>query len=102
AGFGRGGGRGGGGAAGPGRGDGEGVWVASAGRVAERRRLTWVAADLSADTTIEGWGTLGFPCVDGRRLIASGPSLWLACERGVVRIDPAGSPVQRLELAPPA
>ena len=61
-------------AAGPGRGDGEGVWVASAGRVAERRGLTWVAADLSADTTIEGWGALGFPCVDGRRLIASGPS----------------------------
>jgi ligand-binding sensor domain-containing protein len=67
-----------------------GVWVASAGRVAERRGLTWVAADLSADTAIEGAGTLGFPCVDGRRLIASGRSLWLACERGVVKIDAGG------------
>ena len=88
-------------AAGPGRGDGEGVWVASAGRVAERRGLTWVAADLSADTTIEGWGALGFPCVDGRRLIASGPSLWLACERGVVRIDAGGSRIKLFELDPP-
>src|SRR5439155_633874 len=88
-------------AAGPGRGDGEGLWVASAGRVAERRGLTWVAADLSADTTIEGWGALGFPCVDGRRLIASGPSLWLACERGVVRIDAGGSRIKLFELDPP-
>src|SRR5439155_25514215 len=89
-------------AAGPGRGDGEGVWVASAGRVGERRGLTWVAADLSADTTIEGWGTLGFPCVDGRRLIASGPSLWLACERGVVRIDAGGSRIKLFELDAPS
>ena len=71
-----------------------GVWVASAGRVGERRGLTWVARDLSADTTIEGTGTLGFPCVEGRRLIARGRSLWLACERGVVRIDALGSSVR--------
>jgi len=92
-------------AAGPGGGrggGGGGVWVASAGRVGERRGLTWVAADLSADTAIEGSGTLGFPCVEGRRLIASGPSLWLACERGVVRIDAGGSRIKLFELDAPS
>src|SRR3989442_6722300 len=79
-----------------------GAWVASAGRVGERRGLTWVAADLSADTAIEGSGTLGFPCVEGRRLIASGPSLWLACERGVVRIDAGGSRIKLFELDAPS
>src|SRR5205809_5367222 len=38
---------------------GGGAWVASAGRVGERRGLTWVAADLSADTGVEGAGALG-------------------------------------------
>jgi len=80
---------------------GGGAWVASAGRVGERRGLTWVAADLSADTAIEGAGTLGFPCVEGRRLIASGRSLWLACERGVVRIEAAGSRIKLFELDNP-
>jgi len=75
-----------------------GVWVASAGRVGERRGLTWVARDLSADTTIEGTGTLGFPCVEGRRLIARGRSLWLACERGVVRVDAPGSRIRLFAL----
>jgi ligand-binding sensor domain-containing protein len=75
-----------------------GAWVASAGRVAERRGLTWVAADLSADSTIEGAGTLGFPCVEGRRLIARGRSLWLACERGVVKIDAGGAGGARTRL----
>jgi len=69
--------------------------------VGERRGLTWVAADLSADTAIEGAGTLGFPCVEGRRLIASGRSLWLACERGVVRIEAAGSRIKLFELDNP-
>ena len=63
-----------------------GVWVASAGRVGERHGLTWVASDLSADTTIEGPVALGFGCVQGRRLLATGGALWLACERGVIRI----------------
>src|SRR5213076_2722548 len=48
-----------------------GVWVASAGRVGERRGLTWVARDLSADTTIEGTGTLGFPCVPVPSIVVS-------------------------------
>ncbi len=64
-----------------------GVWVASAGRVGERQGLTWVAADLSADTLIEGPGSIGFPCVEGRRLLATGSSLWLACERGLLKIE---------------
>lgn len=64
-----------------------GVWVATAGG-GERRGLTWLAADLSADTAVEGPGVLGFPCLEGRRLLASGRSLWLACERGVAQIDP--------------
>src|SRR6266540_1498861 len=63
-----------------------GVWVASAGRVGERHGLTWVASDLSADTTIEGRGdAIDFGCVQGRRLLATGGALWLACERGVIR-----------------
>ncbi len=69
-------------AAGPG-----GVWVASAGRAGQRHGLTWVAADLAADTAIAGPGALGFGCVEGRRLLVRGGSLWLACERGVVKID---------------
>src|SRR2546425_8761932 len=46
--------------------------------------------------------SLGFPCVEGRRLIASGPSLWLACERGVVRIDAGGSRIKLFELDAPS
>src|SRR5216117_2106055 len=73
-----------------------GVWVAAAGRGSGgggggvgggRRGITWVAADLSADTTIQGSGALGFACVEGRRLVTSGRALWLACERGVLKID---------------
>ncbi len=64
-----------------------GVWVASAGRGGgERHGVAWVAADLSADTTIEGPGALGLGCVQGRRLLAAERLLWLACERGVIRI----------------
>jgi len=62
-----------------------------------RRRGGWA----SGDTAIEGAGTLGFPCVEGRRLIASGRSLWLACERGVVRIEAAGSRIKLFELDNP-
>ncbi len=65
----------------------DGVWVAAVARLSERRGLTWVQADLSTDSVIEGPGTLGFGCVDGRRLLASGRSLWLACERGLVKIE---------------
>ncbi len=64
-----------------------GVWVASAGRGGgERHGVAWVAADLSADTTIEGPGALGLGCLQGRRLLAAERLLWLACERGVIRI----------------
>jgi ligand-binding sensor domain-containing protein len=70
---------------------GGGVWVASAGRGGERHGVTWVAADLSADTTIEGPGSLGFGCVQGRRLLATRQALWLACERGVIRIAGGGA-----------
>jgi len=61
-----------------------GVWVAAGG--GERRGISWVAADLSVDTTIQGSGALAFACVEGRRLLLSGGALWLACERGVLKI----------------
>jgi ligand-binding sensor domain-containing protein len=77
-----------------------GVWVASAGRVGERQGLTWVAADLSATTPLEGPGSLGFGCTQGRRLLAAHGFLWLACERGVIRIATAGgSAGQRSDAA---
>jgi len=79
-----------------------GVWVASAGRVGERRGVTWVPVDLSADTTIEGTGTLGFPCVEGRRLLAQGRSLWVACERGIVRVDARSSGIRLFPMDAPA
>jgi ligand-binding sensor domain-containing protein len=70
----------------------EGVWVASGSREGRggrgvRRGITWLATNLRADTAIEGSGVLGFPCVDGRRLLARAGALWLACERGVVKVD---------------
>lgn len=64
-----------------------GVWVTSLSRVGERRGLTWVAPDLSADSTIEGAGVIGFGCLEGRRLLATESSLWLACERGLLKIE---------------
>jgi ligand-binding sensor domain-containing protein len=76
-----------------------GVWVASAGRVAERHGLVWVTDDLSADTTIEGSDPLGFGCVAGRRLLAAGRWLWLACERGVVRIAAGSYAGRRFDVA---
>jgi ligand-binding sensor domain-containing protein len=76
-----------------------GVWVASAGRVGERHGITWVATDLSADTTIEGPGSLGFGCVQGRRLLAARDALWLACERGVIRIGREDGAPRRFDLA---
>ena len=72
-----------------------GVWVASLSRVGERHGLTWVAADLSADSTIEGAGVIGFGCLEGRRLLATGSFLWLACERGLLKIE-MGSDRSRL------
>src|SRR5438046_5345555 len=79
-----------------------GVWVASAGRVGERRGVTWVPVDLSADTTIEGTGTLGCPCVEGRRLLAQGRSLWVACGRGIVRVDARRSGIRLFPMDAPA
>jgi ligand-binding sensor domain-containing protein len=72
-----------------------GVWVASQSRAGERRGVTWVAADLAADSVIEGAGVIGFGCVEGRRLLASGSFLWLACERGLLKIE-VGSDRSRL------
>lgn len=66
---------------------GEGVWVTSLSRAGERRGLTWVAADLSSDSTVEGAGVTGFGCLEGRKLVAAGPFLWVACERGLLRIE---------------
>jgi ligand-binding sensor domain-containing protein len=67
-----------------------GVWVASLSRVGERSGVTWVAADLTAANTFQGAGVVGFGCLEGRRLLAVGPFLWLACERGVLKIDAGG------------
>jgi ligand-binding sensor domain-containing protein len=64
-----------------------GVWVASRSRVGERRGLTWVAADLSAMSATEGSGAIGFGCLEGRRLLVDGSFLWLACERGLLKIE---------------
>ncbi len=65
----------------------DGVWVASLSRVGERSGLTWVAADLTAANTFQGSGVAGFGCLEGRRLLADASFLWLACERGVLKID---------------
>ena len=72
-----------------------GVWVASLSRVGERRGLTQVAADLSAQTTFEGPGVIGFGCLEGRRLLVGESLFWLACERGLLKIE-AGSYRSRL------
>jgi ligand-binding sensor domain-containing protein len=87
----------------------EGVWVASSGlgsgggrgERGGRRGITWLAADLGADRAIEGSGSLGFPCVEGRRLLARGGSLWLACERGVVKVDAESYRSRLFELDSP-
>jgi ligand-binding sensor domain-containing protein len=65
----------------------DGVWVTSLSAVGERRGLTWVAADLSLDSTVEGAGVAGFGCFEGRKIVAAGPFLWVACERGLLRIE---------------
>jgi len=67
-----------------------GVWVASLSRVGERSGLTWVADDLTAAHTYQGAGVAGFGCLEGRRLLADASFLWLACERGVLKIDVEG------------
>lgn len=72
-----------------------GVWVASLSRVGERSGLSWVATDLSTSKTFQGAGVTGYGFLEGRRLLAAGPFLWLACERGVLKIDP-GSERSRL------
>lgn len=65
-----------------------GVWAAAAARPGERRGLTWVSADLSRTSASEGGGAaLGFAFLEGRRLLASGKHLWVATERGLLRID---------------
>ena len=70
--------------------EGDGVWAASVARPGaqgERRGITWLRADLSADSTVEGTGVQGVDCLDGRRVVADGQSLWVACERGVAKIE---------------
>jgi ligand-binding sensor domain-containing protein len=65
-----------------------GVWVATLPRpgTADRSGLTWVAADLASDSLVEGAGTMGLGCGQGRRLLASRSALWLACDRGLLEI----------------
>ena len=68
-----------------------GIWAATNARPggAERRGLTWVAADLSATRPNEGGGAvLGFTFLVARRLVAMDGALWLATEQGVMQIDP--------------
>lgn len=70
--------------------DKDGVWVATLARAGERRGLTWLAPDLTADSVMETSGTTPLGCADGRRLVAGGSFLWLACERGLLRISEGG------------
>ncbi len=77
----------------------DGVWAAANARPGERRGLTFVAADLAATRTSEGGGAaLGFNFSAVRRLLAAGGALWLATERGVLRIDPGTMRSQVFEL----
>ncbi|HUL04035.1 MAG TPA: hypothetical protein VLV16_12480 [Gemmatimonadales bacterium] len=67
------------------RGD-DGVWVATLAQVGERSGLARVSSALTTDSVLESSGASGFVCRAGRRLVASGSFLWVACERGLLRI----------------
>jgi ligand-binding sensor domain-containing protein len=69
----------------------EGVWVATMARPGERPGITWISADLTSDSLVEGSGATGFACALGSRLVASASALWLACERGLLRIAAGGA-----------
>ncbi len=65
-----------------------GVWVAALARPGERAGLAWVSADATQVRPLERAGAVASPFQEGRRLLARDRSLWLATERGVMRIDP--------------
>jgi len=82
-----------------------GIWAATNARPggAERRGLTWVAADLSATRPTEGGGAaLGFTFLVARRLLATAGALWLATEQGVMQIAPGTMMRLRLYDVPQA
>jgi len=64
-----------------------GVWVAALARPGERAGVTWVSADATLVRPLERAGAVASPFQEGRRLLARDRALWLATERGVMRID---------------
>ena len=65
-----------------------GVWVAALARPGERSGVSWVSSDATLVRPLERAGAVGSPFLEGRRLLARDRALWLATERGVMRIDP--------------
>jgi len=65
-----------------------GVWVAALARPGERAGVAWVSADATVVRPIERAGAVAPPFLEGRRLLARDRTLWLATERGVMRVDP--------------
>jgi ligand-binding sensor domain-containing protein len=80
-----------------------GIWTATSAHhgIAERRGLTWVAADLSATRPSEGGGAaLGFTFFQAWRMISARGALWVATEEGVWRIDPTTFRARRFDVYP--
>ncbi len=68
-----------------------GVWVATDADLQQRpAALSFVSADLSGTRTIEGDPAFGLGVDAVRRVMLAGDTLWLASDRGVVRILPDG------------
>jgi hypothetical protein len=71
-----------------------GVWVAVVARPGERAGVAWVPADATEVRMLERAGAVASPFQQVRRLLARDRALWLATERGVMRLDPRSGDVR--------
>ncbi|HEX3928684.1 MAG TPA: hypothetical protein VHW65_11885 [Gemmatimonadales bacterium] len=78
--------------------DSNGVWVANDANTVQRAGVTWLSNDLARASTLVGDMVTGIGFSAGRALLVEGDSVWLASDRGLVRLTDAGARVDRWEV----
>jgi hypothetical protein len=71
-----------------------GVWVTTDRTAQSEPAFTFVAADLTDFSTVQGPPATGLPFDESRRLIAQGSALWAATDAGAVRVEPQAQRTQ--------
>lgn len=73
------------------------LWVATDGTIATPALLTQLSADLARSETVAGLATSGLPFEAARRLLVGERALWVASDRGLVRVALPDGAVERFD-----